>query len=78
MAQFTSAERRDFRPGETLTVYVNPEEPDYAVIYPGGAGAAFVILSLLAGCAVFFGVGGVVWALSRASAQDFAIAGHAA
>ncbi|MCK5748648.1 MAG: DUF3592 domain-containing protein [Oricola sp.] len=78
MAFFMATEKTDLRPGETVTVFLDPEEPDYAVIYPGGASAAFVILSLMAGCAVFFGVGGVVWALSRAGERGFSFAERAA
>lgn len=74
MGWFMATPDTDLRPGESVAVYVNPETPSYSVIYPGGAGAAFVILSLLAGCAIFFGVGGVVWTLSRASARELVFA----
>ena len=77
MGLFLPAPHAELRPGQPVTVYVNPAEPDYAVLYPGGAGAAFVVLSLLAGCAVFFGVGGVVWALSRASVRQLSFAKEA-
>ncbi len=75
---FMTAPRLEPRPGEAVTVYVNPADPAYSVISPGGSGAAFVVFSLLAGGAVFFGVGGVVWALSRASARELAFAESAA
>ena len=65
MGLFLPAQRTEFRPGESVVVYIDPEEHAYSVLYPGGAGAAFVILSLMCGAAIFFGVGGVVWALSR-------------
>lgn len=65
MGWFLNAETGDYRPGESVIVYVDPQDHAYSVLYPGGSGVAFVILSLLSGAAVFFGVGGVVWALSR-------------
>ena len=78
MARFMKTSNADLRPGESVTVYVNPDDHAYAVLYPGGASAAFVILSLLSGFSVFFGVGGVVWALSRASETSMALANNAA
>ena len=77
MGWFMATKPTDFHPGETVTVYVDPADHAYSVIHPGGASSAFVLLSLLAGCAVFFGVGGVVWTLSKASARDFTFAKHA-
>jgi len=56
---------RDYRPGESVVVFVNPEDPEYSVLNTGGAGTAFIILSILSGLAIFFGLGGVVWTLSR-------------
>ncbi len=77
MAQFMKTGKADYRPGESVTVYVNPDDHAYSVLYPGGASAAFVLLSLLSGGAVFFGVGGVVWALSRAGEDALTFAGGA-
>ncbi len=76
MARFMKTGKADLRPGESVTVYVNPEDNAYSVLYPGGASAAFVMLSLLSGAAVFFGVGGVVWALSRAGEDAIGASGH--
>ncbi len=74
LAWFQKTESIKHYPGETVIVYVNPAEPAYSVIYPGGSSVAFVALSLMAGGAIFFGVGGVVWTVSRANAQEFAFA----
>lgn len=78
MAWFMKTDKTDLRPGETVEVFVAPAEPGYSVIHPGGSSVAFVVLSMLAGCAVFFGVGGVVWALSRAGERGFSLAENAA
>ena len=55
-------------PGETVRVYVDPENHRFAVLAPGGSGAVFVIASVLAGSCVFLGVGGVVRTLTVAGA----------
>ncbi|WP_375203992.1 DUF3592 domain-containing protein [Hyphococcus sp.] len=73
---FMTTDKVDYRPGESVIVYVDPEDHGYAVIYPGGASFAFVILSLLSGAAVFFGVGGVVWALSRTREEVIGVSAH--
>jgi len=59
-------------PGETVRVYVDPENHGFAVLAPGGSGAVFVIASVLAGSCVFLGVGGIVRTLTVAGAQDAA------
>ncbi len=74
---FMMTDRADYRPGESVIVYVDPEDHSYSVLYPGGSSVAFVILSLLSGAAVFFGVGGVVWALSRTREETLGAASHA-
>lgn len=51
-------------PGEIVNVYVDPQDPNFAVLYPGGIGAFFSVLLLLFGGFLFFGVGGVVRILS--------------
>lgn len=53
-----------FQPGETVTVFVNPQNPSYAVLYPGGSGAVFFVLCIICGLCVFVGLGGVVWTFS--------------
>jgi hypothetical protein len=68
MGRFEIAEESDFRPGESVTVFFNPEDPSYSVLHPGGSGGAFVALSVLAGLSIFFGLGGLVWTLSRTRA----------
>jgi hypothetical protein len=73
MGRFALGENGDFRPGESVTVFFNPEDPSYSVLYPGGSGGAFVALSVLAGLSIFFGLGGLVWTLSRTRA----FSGHA-
>ena len=74
---FMMTEQAQHRPGESIVVYVDPEDQAFSVLYPGGSSAAFVILSLLSGAAVFFGVGGVVWALSRTREVTMGEASHA-
>lgn len=68
MGRFEIAEDHDLRPGESVVVYFNPEDPAYSLLFPGGSGGAFVALSLLSGLSVFFGLGGLVWTLSRTRA----------
>ena len=63
-ARFTNTSTRDYAPGEAVDVYVNPANPAFAVLEPGGAGLAFVIFSFLSGLCVFVGVGGVIWTFS--------------
>ncbi len=71
-AQFLKSEARHYRPGETVTVFVDPGNHAFSVLQTGGAGAAFVFFSLLSGACIFFGVGGVVWTLSESAAEDLA------
>ncbi|WDI30598.1 DUF3592 domain-containing protein [Hyphococcus flavus] len=78
LSRLFSEKERDYRPGEKVTVYVNPQDHGFAVLRPGGAGVAFILCSILSGLAVFFGFGGVFWALSRSSDSDFALAEDAA
>lgn len=54
-------------PGETVRVYVDPENHDFAVLAPGGAGVVFVVASVFAGACIFLGVGGIVRTLTMAS-----------
>lgn len=77
MGWFMKVEAGEYRPGESVVVYVDPDEHAYSVLYPGGSSAAFVILSLLSGASIFFGVGGVVWALSRTREEALSGASHA-
>lgn len=74
LAYFMPIDRLDPRPGETVPVYVSPENHEYAVLYPGGSDIAFIMLSILSGAAIFFGVGGVIWILSRAGETEFQFA----
>lgn len=71
-ARFLKSSVRDYAPGETIEVYVDPEDHAFSVLQPGGAGAAFIFFSVLSGLCVFFGVGGVVWTLSQGAAEGFA------
>lgn len=71
-ARFLKPAIKEFVPGETVRVYVNPKEPTFSVLQTGGAGLAFVLFSILAGACVFFGVGGVVWALSSTVPEEVA------
>jgi len=67
--RFLKSEARDYVPGEALTVYVDPHHHAFSVLKTGGAGAVFVLFSLLSGACIFFGVGGVVWTLSERAAE---------
>ena len=69
LASFFVADRDDYLPGENIPVYVSPQDPSYSVLYPGGGAAAFVLFSILSGGCVFFGIGGIVWALSKTADQ---------
>lgn len=73
-ARFLKSSVRDYAPGETIDVYVDPEDHSFSVLQPGGAGAAFIFFSIFSGLCVFFGVGGVVWTLSQGAADNFAAA----
>ena len=77
-ARFLKSPARDYAPGETVQVYVNPRDHSFSVLQPGGAGAAFIVFSILSGLCVFFGVGGVVWTLSEGAAEELAAANDAA
>lgn len=78
LAGFFRIAAREYRPGESVTVYVNPQDHSYAVLEPSSAGTAFILCSLLSGLAVFFGVGGVLWTLSHSTDENFIFAEDAA
>jgi hypothetical protein len=63
-ARFLKAAPRDYAPGEAVRVYVNPDNPSFSVLRPGGAGLAFVVFCAFSGLCIFIGVGGVVWTFS--------------
>ena len=69
-ARFGRSTTEVYAPGQNVTVYFNPQMPNFSVLQPGGAGLAFVLLSLVSGACVFFGVGGVVWTLSETIAHE--------
>ena len=69
-ASFLKEPSPDYLPGETIEVYVNPQDHGYAVLYTGGAGLAFILFSVLSGACIFFGVGGIVWTLSHGAGQE--------
>lgn len=52
-------------PAERVVVYVDPRDPSFALLEPGGAAGAFLAFSALGGAAMFLGVGGVVWTFAR-------------
>ncbi len=56
---------QDYVPGQTVAVFVDPKDPSYSVLQPGGAGLAFVFLTVMSGVCIFFGVGGVIWTFSE-------------
>lgn len=57
-------------PGATVSVYVDPNDHDVAVLHPGGSGGFFAIVSLFFGASVFFGVGGIVRTLTLAAVEN--------
>ena len=69
---------RDYAPGETIQVYVNPKDHAFSVLQTGGAGAAFILFFVLSSLCVFFGVGGVVWTLSEGALDGGSIDGETA
>jgi len=66
-----------FSPGDTVDVYVDPTDPSFSVLLPGGAGLPFVFLVVLSGACIFFGVGGVIWTFSEGVDGEAMIAPHA-
>lgn len=64
LAQFMKVSSRNYQPGDTVTVYVNPADPSFSVLLPGGAGIAFVVFSVLSGVLIFIGIGGIIWTFS--------------
>lgn len=56
-------------PGDLVDVYVDPDEPGFSVLRPGGAGLAFVLFSAFSGLCVFVGVGGIVWTFSEGAEE---------
>ncbi len=64
-ARLLKQSERDYVPGDTIAVYVDPSDPAFSVLQPGGAAPAFVVFALLSGICIFFGVGGVIWTFSE-------------
>lgn len=64
-ARLLKSSSLDYSPGESIAVYVDPGDPSFSVLQPGGAGPAFVIFAVLSGICIFFGVGGVIWTFSE-------------
>lgn len=54
-----------YAPGDAVTAYIDPKNPSFSVLQPGGAGLAFVFLTVMSGVCIFFGVGGVIWTFSE-------------
>lgn len=48
------------RPGESVRVYVDPDDPEVSVLQPGGSGAVFALAALGASVLVFMGFGGLI------------------
>ena len=69
-ARFLKNPVRKYTAGDRISVFVDPGNHKFAVVEPGGAGAAFIFFSILSGIAIFFGVGGVVWALGQSAAYE--------
>lgn len=64
---FSSGEHPVYGPGETVSVYVDPGNPSFSVLYPGGSGFLFIVCCLVTGAFVFFGFGGIVRTLLSAA-----------
>ena len=64
-ARFLKASPKLYDPGDSIAVYVDPVNPKYSVLYPGGAAGAFLFFSTFSGLLVFLGVGGIVWTFSE-------------
>ena len=64
-ARFLRPSSHDYSAGDSIAVYVDPGDPSFSVLEPGGAGPAFVIFAVLSGVCIFFGVGGVIWTFSE-------------
>ena len=64
-ARLLKSSSGDYAPGESIAVYVDPGDPSFSVLQPGGAGPAFVVFAVLSGICIFFGVGGVIWTFSE-------------
>ena len=62
-------ERLQAGPGEIVRVYVDPENHEFSVLAPGGAGSIFVAASILSALCIFLGVGGIVRTLTVAGAD---------
>ncbi len=77
LANILSPESPGYFPGETVAVFVNPLDHSYSVLRPGGARVAFVLFSILSGGSIFFGIGGIVWALSQTAGESFRLAASA-
>lgn len=63
---FYAAPTDRLRPGEGVTIYVDPHAPNVAVLRPGGSGLVFAAAALVAGAFAFFGLGGVIRTLMKA------------
>lgn len=55
------ARRPDVTPGDRVRVYVNPMQPTFAVLTPGGAIFAYIAGVIFGAGMTFVGLGGLVW-----------------
>jgi hypothetical protein len=72
-----AAPTRDLRPGEEVTVFVDPGDPAFSVLRPGGSGLVFAGAAFGAAAFVFFGVAGIIRTLMnlrKAGAGERAVA----
>ncbi len=70
IARILKPSSQEYVPGQTVAVYVDPKDPSFSVLQPGGAGLAFVFLTVMSGICIFFGVGGVIWTFSEGVDPD--------
>ena len=77
IARISNRTPATYTPGETVNVFVDPNDPSFSVLRPGGAGLPFLLLTIFSGVCIFFGVGGVIWTFSEGVDGDVNEAPHA-
>lgn len=58
-ARFSSLSTVDVGTGETVPVFVDPDDPSVSVLHRGGGGVVFAALVVIGSAMVFIGLGGV-------------------
>jgi len=70
VARFSGSPLQVLQPGEAIPVYVSPKDASVSVLQPGGAGAVFVLFSIISGLCVFTGVGGIIRTLIETARES--------